>query len=334
MKKLKPILFVILISTLFIAQGSLPWPKGGTRIYVVKPGDTLWDITKRFFGNPFLWPRLWEINPYIDNPHLIQPGEEIKLTDLPVVKLDPETEYKPLKKIEPPADVFYYSPAGGQGFIAPGEWEHMGTVISSDPSKILLGEGDIVYVNVGTQNGVQQGDKFTVFKSSKEVFHPVSGNKVGYKVAILGEIEITEILGKTKSAAKITSSYREITRGDRIRPAGPVVKEVVIKKGKKPVQGFVVTNLKNLQLMGQGDVIYIDLGREDNIVPGNTFSIFSLPKKAKDPDRNENVTIPGIRIGKLIVLNVQEQTSTGLVVESRRQIIPGNIVVLDTEKRL
>lgn len=334
MKKLKPLLFVILISTFFIAQGSLPWPKGGTRIYVVKPGDTLWDISKRFFGNPFLWPRLWEINPYIDNPHMIQPGEQIKLTDLPVVKLDPETKYQPLAKIEPPAQIFYYSPAGGEGFIAPGEWEHMGTIISSDPSKILLGEGDIVYVNVGTKNHVHPGDKFTVFKSSKEVFHPISGKKVGYKVAILGEVEITEVLGKTKSAGKILNSYREITRGDRIRPEGSVVKEVVVRKGNKPVQGFIVTDMKNLQLVGQGDVVYIDLGREDDVVAGNTFSIFALPKHAVDPDRNKDVTIPGIRIGKMIVLNVQEQTSTGLILESRRQIIPGNIVVMDTENRL
>lgn len=331
MKRIKTFLILFLISTLCMAQGSLPWPKGGTTIYVVKPGDTLWDITDRFFGNPFLWPRLWDINPYIDNPHVILPGDVLKLTDLPVVKLDPETEYKNLEKIDPPPPVFYYSPAGGEGFISPGEWEHSGIILSSDPPKILLGEGDSVYTNVGVEQGVDVGDKFTVFKTSKEVLHPIKGSKVGHKVAILGEIEITEILGKNQSAARITSSYREITRGDRIRPKGPVVKEVVLKKGKKKVQGFVLTNMSNLKLMGQGNVVYIDVGREENVQPGHTFSIFTLPRQTVDNDRNETATIPGVKIGKLIVLNVQAETATGLVVESRRQIVPGNIVVLDTE---
>lgn len=332
MNKFKTILSVLLISTLCLAQGSLPWPKGGTTVYVVKPGDTLWDITDRFFGNPFLWPRLWAINPYIDNPHVILPGDQLKLTDLPVVKLNPETEYKQLEKIDPPPPVFYYSPAGGEGFISPGEWEHSGTILSSDPPKILLGEGDMVYTNVGSDQGITKGDRFTVFKASKVVDHPINGSKVGHKVAVLGEIEITEILGKNKSAARITSSYREITRGSRIRPRGPVVKEVILKKGHKNVQGFILTNLKNLELMGQGDIVYIDVGREDSVTPGHTFTIFTLPRKTEDPDRKDEITIPGVKIGKLVVLNVQAETSTGLIVESRRQIIPGNIVVLDTGK--
>lgn len=331
MNSLRSLFFIFLISVLCLAQGSLPWPKGGTTVYVVKPGDTLWDITDRFFGDPFLWPRLWDINPYIDNPHVIVPGDELKLTDLPVVKLDPETKSSQIEKIKPPPPVFYYSPAGGEGFISPGEWEHSGIILSSDPPKILLGEGDAVYTNVGSDQGVRKSDKFTVFKTSKVVEHPVKRNKVGHKVAILGEIEITEILGKNQSAARITKSYREITRGDRIRPKESVVKEVVLKKGKKHLQGFVLTNQRNLNVMGQGNVVYIDVGREDSVKPGHTFSIFTLPRQTIDRDRKETSTIPGVKIGKLIVLNVQAETSTGLIIESRRQIVPGNIVVLDTK---
>lgn len=331
MKSFKSLFVVFLLSVLCLSQGSLPWPAGGTTVYIVKPGDTLWDITDRFFGNPFLWPRLWDLNPYIDNPHVIVPGDKLKLTDLPVVKLDPETDTRQFEKIDPPPPVFYYSPAGGEGFISPGEWEHSGIILSSDPPKILLGEGDSVYTNVGANQGVQKGDKFVVFKTSKEVTHPVKRNKVGHKVAILGEIEITEILGKNQSAARITHSYREISRGDRIRPKGPVVKEVVLKKGEKNLQGFVITNQRNLLLMGEGNVAYIDLGREDSVQPGHTFTIYSHPRRTVDRDRKETTTIPGVKIGKLIVLNVQAETSTALITESSRQIVPGNIVVLDTD---
>lgn len=68
---LRAALIVLLLTGMALAQGSLPPPKNGTTIYVVRPGDSVWKISGRFFDNPLLWPRLWEINPYIDNPNMI-----------------------------------------------------------------------------------------------------------------------------------------------------------------------------------------------------------------------------------------------------------------------
>jgi len=52
-------------------------------VYIVKHGDTLWDISARFLNNPWLWPKVWEQNRYITNPHLIFPGDPIALGVLP-----------------------------------------------------------------------------------------------------------------------------------------------------------------------------------------------------------------------------------------------------------
>ena len=47
-------------------------------MYVVKKGDTLWDISNSFLGKPYHWPEIWHINQEIENPHLIYPGDKLR----------------------------------------------------------------------------------------------------------------------------------------------------------------------------------------------------------------------------------------------------------------
>ena len=45
--------------------------------YEVAPGDTLWDISEKELKSPWYWPKVWSLNPQIQNPHRIYPGDKI-----------------------------------------------------------------------------------------------------------------------------------------------------------------------------------------------------------------------------------------------------------------
>ena len=119
MRKLVGIHFITVLMLFFcFALSPLAQEKKeAEELYTVKQGDTLWEISSKFLKDPFLWPKLWQRNPYITNPHWIYPGQPIRLSPVEELKKEEpkkvvveekpkevarEPEVKEVKKPEPP----------------------------------------------------------------------------------------------------------------------------------------------------------------------------------------------------------------------------------------
>lgn len=48
------------------------------KLYKIRRGDTLWGISEKMFGNPYLWPKVWQLNATFGNPHIVDPGAELE----------------------------------------------------------------------------------------------------------------------------------------------------------------------------------------------------------------------------------------------------------------
>lgn len=95
------LVMILMFSFCFVLAGRTQETKGTEEVYTIQKGDTLWDISSKFLKDPFLWPKLWERNPYITNPHWIYPGNQVRLTGVEPVK----TEEPPVAKKEEPQAV-------------------------------------------------------------------------------------------------------------------------------------------------------------------------------------------------------------------------------------
>ncbi len=334
--------------------------------YIVKKGDTLWDISKRFYSDAFLWPRLWQQNQYITNPHQISPGDRIRLypykvlieeeakppTAEAVKPLPPPTIEAAPPPLPPPPEVIrltIFPEVNSAGFIAE-KMEGIGKIVAAKLPKVLLVAEDEIYISLQKGISVKKGDQFTIFRVLDPIEHPVVPKRVvGRRVQILGTAVITKTAEGEAQTALITRSYAEMMVGDELTPYFAPREELAVGMMEQPLYGWIVAaqRLAKLELV-VGDVCYIDLGEEDHVRPGNIFNVLrrgamvaypvSEKKVEKIKDREKRIAIPATMVklpdelvARLVVIKTQPRTSTAVIVQTRLSVFVGDEVTTVAE---
>ncbi|MEW5807524.1 MAG: LysM peptidoglycan-binding domain-containing protein [Acidobacteriota bacterium] len=325
-----------------------PWepPEPAEGAYIIQPGDTLWDLAQEFLGDPFLWPQIWEENKYILDSHWIYPGDPLVIPAKPIVV--PKEEEKPPAVAErpevppappekevppaPPAPALY--PVASMtdmycsGYI---ERSHQASDMKiagrEEVKKEGLAEGDIVYINRGHADGIKGGDKFFVIKESREIKHPKQRKLYGVEIVRLGTIQVIAVQDKT-ATAQIIFSCSDINTGNELLPyheipipmtEGSTFDRWQTEFSGKPT-GFIIDTKDGIESTGEGHIIYIDLGDNAGVKPGDYLRIYRPNSDGKD--------LPRIMLGEMVVLTVQPENSTGKIVSSVKEVMRGDLVEL------
>jgi len=244
MKRLRLVHFGAALMVFFsLALPAMTQEKGAEEMYTIKQGDTLWDISSKFLKDPFLWPKLWQRNPYITNPHWIYPGNPVRLSPLERVKKEelakeaaPPTPVGPgpeVKREEPPPiektpEVIvevkkrveerpYFPENRFSGFFSNVDHRGIGMILESKEGKSLMAEGDIVYLIFKSSEPILIGNKYTVFRPSEVMRDPITDERLGRRYNITGNLQIIDQFGRFFTA-KVTEAFEEIQKGDRIQP--------------------------------------------------------------------------------------------------------------------
>ncbi len=325
-----------------------------SKIVIVKEGDTLWDLCEQYLGDPFLWPKIWALNPQIENPHLIEPGDKVKFNlKTGEMKIIPkgqinttdinnsfdDSNFDTSNSSISIADKknFMFSnrknksevthiTVRNEALLSDKKLKSSGKISSSKEEKVLLSRNDEVYLKFKNLNKIKIGDKYNVYKIRKRLKHPLRDKEYGYLIDILGEVTIS---GKTKSKAiaVITNAYQEIQRGDYVVPKIDLALNVDKIAAPRRIDGHVIDFVKNVENIANKELVFIDKGANDGVKKGMLFRII----RDKDPITNEY--IPTFQIGKLIIMSTNKNTATAFVMVATQNIKKGDRITTQKPRK-
>ncbi len=316
--------------------------------YVVKRGDTLWDISKLFLRSPWRWPELWGMNrDQIRNPHLIYPGQKLVLVrkdgrawlqvaDEPgLVKLSPRARASDTDGNALPAvPMHLIGPFLNDAVVLEtNELDRAPRIVAAREGRVLLGRGDTVYV----RGELAAQRSWQVFRQPKALKDPGSGEVLGWEAAFVGHAEYLRPAGReagpdgasTEVPASFTlqSLRQEAGIGDRLTPMASLGDlNLVPHAPSQPVDARVVSIYGDGLSAGQYHVVSINRGRSDGIEPGHVLALLRAGERVvdrEDPLR-PTLKLPDEPHGQLFVFRVFERVSYGLILSAQTAVRPGD----------
>ncbi|MGB5163477.1 MAG: LysM peptidoglycan-binding domain-containing protein [Thermoanaerobaculia bacterium] len=326
-----------------------------TEVYIVQRGDTLWDLAGQFYGDPYLWPQLWERNSYILDAHWIYPGDPlvvgVEVTPVEDVLSPDDGDTADQEQGDdslgldstatPPIQLGSESDIYCSGFIGPVDqafdFEIIGSEYSGssydDPLRAGYGSrqgyimdlslGDIVYVSGGREAGLMPGSVFTVVETKGIVKHPVSKETIGEHYRYNGRVRILSAQDTT-AIAEISHSCHPISVGAVLMPFTPEPVPLARYSGMIGLNDPVTEEaLIDAPIIVLSDAGVLSLGQGH---------VVYIDRGAEDVSPGDLFTIyrptpseiPPLIIGELAVLSVGETTAVAKILDSRQVVHVGD----------
>lgn len=298
--------------------------------YEVEEGDTLWLISQEFFNDPLLWPNLWALNPSISNPHWIYPGDIVRLKWNPEAVKDREGDQFELEPVTYSTDIQKIArKVRNTGLILEKEVEPIAEIVASPEPREGLATGDRVYLKVPQLDQVQLGQNLSIYRVISTVEHPDTGDDVGYKVALIASLEVTERGGEGQLVkAVITQAQREVMRGDIVVAESQSMIDVSPVKNFVDLKGVILDDLDGYSELGQHHLVFIDRGSEDGVQVGNRLSIARRGDGVTEFDEDELERFPLEPVGELLIIALQPHSATALITRSTLELKRGDRVFM------
>jgi len=153
---------------------------------------------------------------------------------------------------------------------------------SSEAETYNYDEKDFLYINMGTDKGVNVGDTFAVVRPRGEVNSRWSNKTdLGYYVQELGMVEVVRVKSD-HSVVRVKVSCDSIHVGDivqltakRVSPIANVGRQLdqfADPSGK--ARGRILMSRDGAEMLGRDFIAYVDLGMDDNTQIGDRLTVY------------------------------------------------------------
>ena len=308
---------------------------GAPKNYVVKRGDTLWGIANLFLRDPWLWPEIWYVNPQIQNPHRIYPGDSVHIalaqdgrTELQIVRgsLSSTARLEPLLRSQPLESAIATIPYSvisafleRPGVLSRNEVKAAPYVMALRGEHDVAGTGDEIYIK---KLDGETGAHYSVMHVDEPLRDPDSGRQLGYMAIFTGTAQLTRPGSVAK--ATLTQAGRETLQGDVLVPEeGLITSDFLPHPPSRPVAGKVIAVVEGEELAGQYDVVALNRGSRDGLDRGTVLTADEIQAKSLDlcariEDQSTclihvNRALPSEPNGTLLVFKTYEHMSYALI---------------------
>jgi hypothetical protein len=352
-KKLIRLLMLLVLMPAYCFADNILVKDTAPEVYIVKKGDTLWDISNMYLDKPWQWPELWRTNIHITNPHLIYPGDELRLVKNENGEIVLEVLREPIKP------EIKLSPQGTKSFkiteaIPALPWSVIKPYIENemimsqeeyDRYPYILGDQEGA-VRFATDNLVlgkasrRSKENLNIVRKQNEIYD-MDGNFIGLQIRHLARAKLMDAdLGKQK-LIKILQAKLEVKRGDKIIPAVTNEPDEILLTAAENQSGYIIDDLEQHNLLGKYNVVLLDIGI-DQVSAGTIMGIYSQgpriidgkqPKYEGETDmirsafnQGDEISQPALKVGEVVVFKVFDTVSYALITKSAKVIKRGMIV--------
>jgi hypothetical protein len=314
--------------------------------YVVKRGDTLWGISKVFLRDPWYWPEIWQVNPQIQNPHLIYPGDTLRLVFIDgkpqillqrgdAARVEPRVRSQPLEAAIttiPYATVaaFMSKPS----VLDRDQIKQAPYLLATRDLHVVMSEGDTLYAR-GFTSPAELGTHYNVVRVGEALIDPDDKRVLGYDGIFTGSGHVTRQGDPTTLI--MTESTQESRAGDKLIPGGVEVPlDFTPSAPRVKTDGRIISVSHGVTIIGQYEVVVVNRGARDGLAPGNVLGVFDTGPIVLDTDKKgffnldklgaKKVALPSERTGTFMVFKTFDSISYGLIMEATNLIRVGDRV--------
>ena len=293
--------------------------------YVVVKGDTLWDISAMFLKDPWYWPEIWQVNPQVENPHLIYPGDVLILVYIdgkPVImregdgaeRLSPQIRASDLDSAIATISLETILAFLSKGaVIEKGEYEKLPYIVDIREQHLIAGAGMDVYVRGKDIGPVDSG--YSVIHIGDKLVDPDDGETVGYEGLFVGEGYISR--GGDPSTLHLVKTQREALQGDRLlNQEFDIPLQFLPRSPDQDIDGRIISVINGLDVIGEYQIVIINRGAKHGLEAGHVLSVWQAGPKVADRIAGGKVQLPDEMAGHMMIFKTYDRISYGLLMEA------------------